>query len=807
MDRMKQRSFASRAFWLLAIIALNRLFGMVRTFFLAGIFGISHEAAAFEMAQNLTATLYDCTVGALLASMFLPSYLARRHGLDERRADRFAITLALFLAIGVFLLFLPLILFPHKVLSLVVKNVSEQALITTAACLPPLSLARVLLAVASIFTGMLQADRKPLIPALVYASASFISIPLVYFFQNRLSAISLSYGLLVIDFAVFLVLFRIVYPRHRTQKLASILPQYPSKTVKRAVGVLFFSAYLPLITGLSTFFFATVGNDAGVAVGGYSLKPILLTVALLVAAFHGVYYPRLAENRRRVFQTAKRPLALFLCLSLLAAIGFLLLAKPLLAFWLQNADISPEFMLTAVRFMRLYAVALPLLLLASIDNEIAYLCGKVKAVATITLLSLLFNIFVFYLLKDSFGIDAVPLALVASAALRAFFTQRLLYRIPRTENRIKLMLVLSDCNVGGAGRQMLNYLSHCNRNRFDVTVVLPKHSLLAPKVRELGFPVLPCGKESSFSFSSLFSYYRTIKKQRPHILHANASLSARIAAFLAGVPIRIYTRHCVFPLSSLFAHKLPRLGMRFATSLLSTSVIAVAEEAANNLYGMGVKPQKVSVIVNGVDPIPKNKNHRTNIRQQYGISPEETLAVICARLEPDKGIHVLIQAISLLSQAQHRISVLIVGKGSEEKNLRNLTQAENLTQCIHFCGFVQDVSPYLNAADCYVNCSVGTEATSLAIAEAMSLSLPIVASRYGGNTAMVQDGKNGILVPPNNPHALADALLIMTDDKLRQRFGKNSYEIYASTFSAETMARNNEALYQNLFIKKGYSLP
>ena len=120
---------------------------------------------------------------------------------------------------------------------------------------------------------------------------------------------------------------------------------------------------------------------------------------------------------------------------------------------------------------------------------------------------------------------------------------------------------------------------------------------------------------------------------------------------------------------------------------------------------------------------------------------------------------------------------------------------------------MENVSPYLSAADLYVNCSVGTEATSLAIAEAMSVSLPIIATRYGGNTAMVKDGKNGILVPPNDPNSLAGALLVMTDENRRLSFGKSSYEIYASNFSAETMARSNEALYQNLFIKKGYSLP
>lgn len=807
MKRLKHRSLPTSCFFLLGIITLNRLFGMVRTFLLAGIFGVSHEAAAFELAQNISATLYDCTAGALIATMFLPSYVAKRKDISRENADRFAATLALLLPLGVFFLFFPFILFPEQTVSFVANGLSPDAQLSAAASLPPLSLARVLLAVASLFTGVLQADRKPLIPALVYASASLVSIPIVYLVGENLTAAGLSYLLLFIDCGILLFLFFLVAKRHRPRALVSILPKQPLQTAGRAAQVLLFSAYLPLSVCLSSLFFAAVGKDPAVAAGGYALRPILLAAALLASAFHGVYYPRLSEERNRVTQNLKKPLMLFACFSLVASAVFFLFAKPILFLFLKNAAVSAEFMLTTVRIMQLYAVALPFLTLATILNDAAYLLGQSGKVACISIFAVFLNLLLFILLKEPLGLYAVPLAFLLSAAFRTFFTRRFLQKAPQTHGRIKLLLVLSDCNVGGAGRQMLNYLAHCNKDRFEVTVALPQSSLLAERVLALGFPTLSCGKEASFSPTSVFSYYRLIQKHRPHIVHANASLSARIAAYIAGVPIRLYTRHCVYPTPPLFRRKLARLAMRFATGLLSTSVIAVAEEAANNLYSMGVSRKKVSVIVNGVDPIKKNADQRTALRRQYGVSPNETLAVICGRIEPDKGIRFLIEAAAILAEEEQPIRIFIVGKGSEEETLQNLTRTLGLTSRIHFCGFVNDITPYLNAADVYVNASVGTEATSLAIAEAMSLSLPIVATSYGGNTAMVKDGKNGILVPPHNARALADALSIITDEKLRERFGKTSYEIYASTFSAETMARASEALYQNLFIKKGYPLP
>ena len=193
MDRKLRRSTTASALWLLVVIAVNRLFGMARTFLLARLFGVSNQAAAFELAQSLTSSLYDCTLGALLATMFLPSYLEKATTHDQEKADRFAATLSLFAALGVFLLFLPYIFFPLQTVLLLAGNLSSETQLAAAKALPSLSLAKMLLAVASLFTGILQADQKPILPAVVYATASCVSLPFVYLFRDALTAAKLSY--------------------------------------------------------------------------------------------------------------------------------------------------------------------------------------------------------------------------------------------------------------------------------------------------------------------------------------------------------------------------------------------------------------------------------------------------------------------------------------------------------------------------------------------------------------------------------------------------------------------------------------
>ena len=202
-------------------------------------------------------------------------------------------------------------------------------------------------------------------------------------------------------------------------------------------------------------------------------------------------------------------------------------------------------------------------------------------------------------------------------------------------------------------------------------------------------------------------------------------------------------------------------------------------------------------------PIGRNADLGRQVREYYRI-PNEPVAVICVRLEKDKDVATLIRALSLLKERNTPYHALIVGTGSEQQALKSLAKALNVTDRTHFCGFVSDVTPFLNAADLYVNCSVGSEATSLAIAEAMSLSLPVIATDYGGNPSMVTDGYNGILVKQSSASELADAMMILSDPALQKSFGKASFARFSAFYRADTMAKRYESLYLNLLQQKGY---
>ncbi len=808
-------------FLLLVLIGLTRLFGLFRSVMLAAFWGVGTDAAAFELAYSLSSFLFDLTLGALLAAMFVPAYTVRLHSGGTEDARRFTRSLLPTLFTVSLFLYAPLFLFPKPLLALAAGQSAPEILEPAAAALRFLSAGKIAMGLASLFVFVLQAERRPLFPALLYALSSLTGLLAVLLIGRRLNAATLAFVLFLLDLLVLALLFptavgksaagkRMFAPKISTaeekeQPAAPYFPREPLAFFRKGLSVIVFSAFLPLATFLASLFASRIGGGEALAANGYAAKPVLLSAALFSSVQHAFFYPRLtafAAKREGEYQKEARAAGiLLLLLSLFPALFFALFAEPFLSLlYLRGSFDAASLKLTA-SFLRLYALSLPPLTLAGLFNDLAYLRGKTSALALSGLAAVASDLFLLFLLAPKIGVLAVPAAFFAASLLYTLAGALLALRNERAASKIRLALVLSDANIGGAGRQLLNYLENCDQSQFDVTVILPENAALAERVTALGYPVLTFGKAASFSLSSTAAYYRLFRQKRFDVLNANASLSARLAAFLARVPVRVYTRHCVYPTPPLLRHSLPRFAVGRLSALLSPNAIAVAEKAAENLYGMGIEKKRVTVIPNGVKPIRRDREAGEKIRAAHGFS-SSLVAVICGRLEPDKGISTLIRAASLLKEENYDIRFLVVGTGSEEAALMALTESLGLCDRVHFCGFSSDVTPYLNAAQVYLNCSVGTEATSLAIAEAMSLSLPIVATDYGGNPEMVQDGVNGILVPQNNPKALAEALIILTDEALQRRFGNASYQIYTARYGADVMARRSEALYKNLFAQK-----
>lgn len=371
---------------------------------------------------------------------------------------------------------------------------------------------------------------------------------------------------------------------------------------------------------------------------------------------------------------------------------------------------------------------------------------------------------------------------------------------------MKVLHVISDSNIGGAGVLLCNLLSCFEADIIENTVALPCGSKLAPRLIKMGVPVFylseACDRASP---NSVLELSRIIKKNRVDIVHANAALSARVAARVCRVPV-LHTRHCCFPPSGLLANPFLRRVAGFGNRLLSDYVIATADAAAQNLRELGIPESKMSVIINGSLPV-RNVNEDTlnEKRKKYALQKDDFTVGICARLEDCKGHDIFLNAAAILRQMRPDIPMrfLIVGDGSRRADLQKLTTDLGLFDSVIFTGFVTDMAPIYRILRVNVNCSCGTETSCLAISEGMSVGLPTVASDYGGNAAMIGESGAGFLFPTGDAEALANAILrIATDEELEKQMKIAAYERYLSHFTAEKMSREVQDVYEKIAAKR-----
>lgn len=358
----------------------------------------------------------------------------------------------------------------------------------------------------------------------------------------------------------------------------------------------------------------------------------------------------------------------------------------------------------------------------------------------------------------------------------------------------KLLHVITDSGIGGAGVLLMNLFRHLDRSRYSLVLVLPKGSQLAARARELGVRYVEqcvCA-DCSFSAKDIPTYLSLFRAERPDILHTHACLSARIAGLLCGIPCAVDTKHCAYALSPLASSMPIRLATRALDFSTHVRYIATAEAARDVLVAKGVCSRRIVTIPGGSEPVESiSEQEKHEIRLSMGLECDDFVVGYAARLERGKGHESLIEAARQLADLPH-IKFLIVGGGSLETMLQR--SARDLPNVI-FTGFRSDIGRVMNVFDLDVNCSYLSETSSLALSEGMSLGLPLVVTNCGGNSDMARGC--GLVVPPLAPHALAAAIVRLADDPILYAALSHTAKLrFDTSYTARGMARETERVYE-----------
>ena len=369
---------------------------------------------------------------------------------------------------------------------------------------------------------------------------------------------------------------------------------------------------------------------------------------------------------------------------------------------------------------------------------------------------------------------------------------------------IKVMNIISDTNIGGAGKCIINFSKNYDSKNYEIVVVLPKGSDLVKELKPTSVKIIEVDgiQDKSLDMKALFKFIKIIKQEKPDIVHTHASSVARMAArFVKGTKV-IYTRHCAYPVSDRIKKGVGQFLYKSVNEYFSDRIIAVGNAAEENLLEGGISKDLIDTFFNGVEVMATtSEEDRKKLKKKYNIADDEVVIGILARLEFVKGHDTFIDAANiLLKEKKMKAKFFIIGTGTEEERLKAKVKELGLEKDIIFTGFIRNVGDYLNIFDVQVNCSFGTETSCLSLLEGMSIGVPAVASDYGGNPYLIFDGENGHIVPIKEPQATADAIeKILTNEKNRKYMQQKAVEIFNEKFTIQRYVNNVQGVYSKVY--------
>ena len=357
---------------------------------------------------------------------------------------------------------------------------------------------------------------------------------------------------------------------------------------------------------------------------------------------------------------------------------------------------------------------------------------------------------------------------------------------------IRVVHLIPGLDVGGAERLLLSFGRHLDPSEFELRVAyLRDENALRPQLEEAGIPV------DRIASGELRSY---VERHATDIVHSHLIRGDLLAGSLAGrpgFPVWITTRHNTryfrgmrFPYGWI-----DRSYSRHATATVAISRAVAEDVAKQQRRDVG----SIRVIPNGVEPAaPVDADERDRLRRQLGIEGEEPALLHVGSLTEQKGHRVLLQALGRLHKKRIRPRLFLMGAGPLRGFIDAQARKLGIADRVQLMGAVDRPETKLAAFDVFVFPSLW-EGFGLGLAEAMAAGLPVVASNVDGIPEMVEDGVSGVLVPPGDATALADALRdVLAGGDRRGSLGAAAQERIEGAFTAQRMLEEYAELYREV---------
>lgn len=369
-------------------------------------------------------------------------------------------------------------------------------------------------------------------------------------------------------------------------------------------------------------------------------------------------------------------------------------------------------------------------------------------------------------------------------------------------NRIRIFYLITSSHFGGAETLLYEQVASLDQKVFEPLVCSIKPAGgIAEKIRTLGVPVISLDldlKKSLFQpWKPLAAFRRLVgllKEFNPHILHSSlfqADVLGALAGKTAGVPMRLATLHMVLK------RKLPELILERMLAPYINCYLAVSKNMRDIFVRWFFLPgAKIQVIHNAVSTEDVVDRSKAPLPTGVSIDWSRPTFVMVGRIDPQKDLDTLLEAMKALSVKGSSAQLVLVGDGPDRARLTEKVRDLNLESAVTFAGYQFNPMPFI-ARSLALVLSSREEGLPLVVLEAMALSKAVIATNVGALSEAVVPSENGLLVPKGDASALADALeKTAANPMVAKKWGERGRDIVNEKFSVRVMRERLTHFYR-----------
>jgi glycosyltransferase involved in cell wall biosynthesis len=375
--------------------------------------------------------------------------------------------------------------------------------------------------------------------------------------------------------------------------------------------------------------------------------------------------------------------------------------------------------------------------------------------------------------------------------------------------KTRILYILPAGEKGGAEVVFLNILENLDRSVFEPFVIVLKDGPFISELQKHDVTPVVVNTNRLRSIKGFFEITSFIRKiiedEQIDVVHCNGTGAQIYGGYAAGLT----GTQCIYHLHDSVEWSWSRQGLAYLLAQLSFPIsqifsrrrsqlhfIAVSKYIADKFQQTWGSKKNISVI--------HNATRRANVATTLATNQNPVIVWI-GRLQRWKGAHIFIKAAAIIHKQHPEVQFKIVGGslfGIEvdyEKELHNLAQTLNVENVLTFTGHQSSSDEFIQSADVVVHSSIRPEPFGLVIVEAMNAGKAVIASNEGGPVEIVEQGVTGLLIPPEDPEKLANAIItLLQDASLRTKMGQAAQLRVKENFTASKMIDALEGLYSQL---------